>query len=972
MNELVLKFGGSSLSNARNISNVADIIIEHYLTSTSIELDVVASAIGAVPQGKKEDKVTERLLSAANYVLSNDREERKLALSEIKWVRGIHDGIVADLWLDKSSIRGTLDSLEKTVKDSLADLDSGKELKKEKLEDSFAGFGELLSTPILAAVVQKKLEKRFKDLDERLHQSGLNEREQKIYEHLKSCNGQYTVVLDPRERGFLTDSNFGNATLLVKSLDTEIAKHHQSARAKNRSRILFYAGYVARDEYGNQTTLGRDGSNVTAIALAAAIKARQVIIYSDTDGVLIANPSVIGESQTARYLSYKEESILAEWGGMKALQANSLQILNRRNVKIPIVVKSSFNSSDPGTLLTHESIESRYNIKGIGVISNISYREFPLDNREQFEKIIDILREYDGISLLWSSLEEDKNGKLKGRFLLAKDQKKEERVGKDYFGRRLHYEIKQRVYGGKLHGSSFDFHDLSLVTVCGEGLGKSYAELSKIERILAGTKTAGILADNAYRLPLVRTRDTIHVVVRKEEADKVIRAIYNQLKRINIVLYGLGSVGLEFLRRVKERYDELGLTVVGVADTSGSYAKPGGFSAEELSSIIEMKKKGVKARDMDKVKDAVNITERKGSLQRIYEMSKGDSVLVDATDDTFMLTTLLRALQLDYRVISINKLPYAIQSKIHEGKTLEGIADEKVRKLFKAMLKRQVYNRGTVGADLGVPGTLLRILAQNPNYVTVMGCMSGTLGSTCTVLDKGKSLSEAISGAVHRKIAEPNPFVDYSGLDVLNKLTILWRTIATKYGISFFDCDINYESFINPAIRRYGQKTGKKFETSDLHKLDGSEFIERMKLLDESFAELRAELDANHVFRYVGEINYNSQTGRYSLNVRLKPVHKESSLGSLEGTENMVLFGVDEPPKRAYGIDIGPGAGISQTADAIIHDLEQINAIVRGEAMAKEIPYRKYKPQKPVGKPWNPFSQRARILHSARIARYIT
>ena len=980
MSEAVLKVGGSSLSNATNVRNVARIIVEYYLTHPDAELDIAVSAFGAEPGKGKDYGVTNTLLRAADHAYNGNLEA---ALKEIGNVKKIHYRIVDDLRFDRAVVEPGLSTLEEKIKAAVREREEGAQLNQNRLRDAIAGDGELLSTPVLALEVQSLLKDVFDRYEtlragresQRARSAPLmllsevmsarilgreaflavmdpeSELSQKIYERLKSCNGQYVAVLNPKKQGFITDSNFTKARLLDESLDTEIARHHIQTRAKNKNRILLLPGFVAEDKYGNQTTIGRDGTNETAVALASARKAEEIVIYSDRDGVEIVDSRIIGQSQTSRYLSYWEMVLLARWGGMKALQESSLHILNRKGVNIPINVRNSFNPKDPGTLITHKSIESRSNMKGIGILPELSYRDFPVKSAEEFASIEQILQAYDGIEVLWADLAGVGKDR-RARFLLKKDPKKETDFGPDYFKGKLYERVKKEVYKGKTVKGGFHHHDTTLVTIVGEGLGKLATERAKIELILGDVyrETEPKVKEFYHHFPFWWTDDTIHIAVRNQDANRVVKAIYNRLKRINIILYGIGDVGLEFLKKAKERYDELGLNIVAVADTSGMYAKPGGFSSEELATIVAMKKRGISAVNMQNVKGGINLDEEDGNnLQEIFGMAKGDFALVDATSPKSyktsrrILSTVLYALGRGSKVISVNKAPYALLPLPSEAspQTLEQLANGKVRRLFKAMLRGQLYNRGTVGADIGVPGALLRILAQNPGYVTASGAMSGTLGHTCTELDKGKTLSEAIRSAIAQKITETNPYTDYSGMDVLNKMTILWRTIATKYGKSFFDINPHYESFIEPAIKRYNQK-GREFRTSDLATLTGDAFVERMKDLDEAFAELKAELPENHVLRYVGEISYDPTTGKYSLSVRLKPVHKDSALGSLEGRENMFLFGVDGPPKKPYGVEAGPGAGISETADATMHDLEQINGIVRGDSRALRISYKKY------------------------------
>jgi len=947
MNESVLKFGGSSVSSTRNILNVADVIIDYYLSNLGFGTNVVVSAIGVEPGGNKKDKTTDRLLAAANYAHHGSLQE---ALLEVEGVKGRHYSIITDLTIkgthiEQNLIDGAFATLEDIARNSVASADRGADVNVGQLKDAMAGLGELLSTPIVAEVVQRKLERKFNELEGELRHSHLDERQRAIYGHLKSCNGQYTAVVDSRDHGFITNSEFTDARLLGSSLDTEIARHHLSLRARNKNKILFYPGFVGKDEYGSTTTLGRDGSNVTSVALAASINSREIVIYTDTDGELIIDPRIIGQAQTARYLSYKESSLSSQWGGMQVLKGDSLYILDAKKVNIPIRVKNSFNPKDPGTLITHMSASSNSSMKGVSVINDITYLEFPLDRREHTDRIEDAINGYSGARVL-ISLRENRNGQVVARFVVKTDPTKAEK-DTGYYLSGLNDKIRQEVFGGnKLPEPHFKLSDASLITVCGVGLHKSYTDISRIENIVAGLPVPDGLKNAIYHLPVLTGENLIQLVVRRKNLQEAASSIYNQLKKVNIVLYGLGNVGSEFLRRAAEQYDALGLNVVGVGDSSGIYANPGGFSVSELRKIIELKSGGISTEKMSVAEGGVHLSKREGNLASVYEMGKGDFISVDATSDPGMIDTLIQALEAGSRVISVNKLPYAIQPKKYEGGVLnlERLADEKARKLYRAMMEQRLFNRGTVGANLGVPGTLMNLLSRNPDYVTAVGCMSGTLGHTCSALDKGMSLSEAVQSAVSQGIAESTPFTDYSGMDVLNKTLILWRTIATKYGLGFFDCDINYERFIDPAKERYARKTGKSFETKELEILKGNEFVERMRILDESFAELRAEAGPDKVFRYVGEIGYDSKTRRYSLDVRLKTVHKESILGSLDGTENMFLFGIDGQPKKAYGIEPGPGAGVPETADAIMNDLLQINRLARGESKPTSIQTRKYRP----------------------------
>ena len=141
----------------------------------------------------------------------------------------------------------------------------------------------------------------------------------------------------------LTDSTFANAR--IRSIDGE----RLLASLKKRE-IAVVAGFQGVDEEGNLTTLGRGGSDTTAVALAAALKADACEIYTDVDGVYTTDPRICERARKLARISYEEMLELASLGS-KVLQIRSVEFAMK--YKVPLWVKSSF-SDDPGTLVCEE------------------------------------------------------------------------------------------------------------------------------------------------------------------------------------------------------------------------------------------------------------------------------------------------------------------------------------------------------------------------------------------------------------------------------------------------------------------------------------------------------------------------------------------------------------------------------------------------------------------------------------------
>lgn len=141
----------------------------------------------------------------------------------------------------------------------------------------------------------------------------------------------------------ITDSAFTKAR--IKKV--EVARLRQELKA---GRVPVVAGFQGVDGGGNITTLGRGGSDTTAVAIAAALKADLCEIYTDVDGVYTTDPNICPEARKLAQITYDEMMEMASLGA-KVLQIRSVELAKKFNV--PIHVRSSF-SDKPGTLVTKE------------------------------------------------------------------------------------------------------------------------------------------------------------------------------------------------------------------------------------------------------------------------------------------------------------------------------------------------------------------------------------------------------------------------------------------------------------------------------------------------------------------------------------------------------------------------------------------------------------------------------------------
>lgn len=141
-----------------------------------------------------------------------------------------------------------------------------------------------------------------------------------------------------------TDHLYGKAR--IHGIDTDRIR-----RELQKGRILAVAGFQGLDEKGNITTLGRGGSDTTAVALAAALKADVCEIFTDVDGVYTTDPNICPKARKLDYISYEEMLEMASLGA-KVLEIRSVEFAKKFNV--PIHVRSTF-SKERGTMVVEET-----------------------------------------------------------------------------------------------------------------------------------------------------------------------------------------------------------------------------------------------------------------------------------------------------------------------------------------------------------------------------------------------------------------------------------------------------------------------------------------------------------------------------------------------------------------------------------------------------------------------------------------
>jgi aspartate kinase len=158
--------------------------------------------------------------------------------------------------------------------------------------------------------------------------------------HKRGCAAKSYIGSQVR---ILTDSAHSKAR--IEAIDS-----HRMEKDLEEGTVIVVAGFQGVDEHGNITTLGRGGSDTTAVALAVALKADECQIYTDVDGVYTTDPRVVKNARRLDHITFEEMLEMASQGS-KVLQIRAVEFAGK--YKIPLRVLSSFKEG-PGTLITLE------------------------------------------------------------------------------------------------------------------------------------------------------------------------------------------------------------------------------------------------------------------------------------------------------------------------------------------------------------------------------------------------------------------------------------------------------------------------------------------------------------------------------------------------------------------------------------------------------------------------------------------
>jgi len=311
----VMKFGGSSVANGAAFKQVGDIILAS--VNAGDDVFVVLSAMKGV---------TDALLAVSDARVKGEFTDKLLQL-----IFELHEETILELGLDSDlSLVRTFGEYSRQIEAHLPAC-PGPSVDLKMWRDALLGYGELLSTQILAAHLKSRL------ID--------------------------AEPLDAR-KVVITDSNYGDAYVHYQKSYDRIR-----AYVGNRNRLQVITGFLGANEFGKPTTLGRSGSDYSASIFGAALNVDEIEIWTDVDGILTANPLLVHQPKSIPALTYEEAMELAHAGAKVIFPPTMIPALYK---KIPIVIKNTFNPTAPGSRITEARALGDDVAVGISTLSHVS------------------------------------------------------------------------------------------------------------------------------------------------------------------------------------------------------------------------------------------------------------------------------------------------------------------------------------------------------------------------------------------------------------------------------------------------------------------------------------------------------------------------------------------------------------------------------------------------------------------------
>ena len=799
----ILKFGGKSLDNGRGIAKVLDIIIDNYRAGESPV--VVVSARG---------KSTDALLALAEQACAGEEYEPAL---HAFWAHQCQE----------TSLRFEAERVK------LERLLSGISLLGEcslRTTDELVSYGEVLSAHYVAHALQER--------------------------------GYLAVPVDSGDF-LVTDAHYGGASVF-----TELSRERCRALFAGlpEGGIPIVTGFIARDEVGRRTTLGRNGSNYSAALLANFLEASLMENYTHVDGIYTANPSIVPEARKIDELSYADAAELSQFGA-EILHIKTIEPLQERGIPLRVLNTFSYGEESNGTLVTSHPRDKV--VRALASLSGKALIHF--EGRNMLGRSgIDarIFRAFEAAEVSVSLIAQGSTER--GTAIVVDEEEADRAVEalKQEFHHDLQAGFVTRIYAEK---------GLAVVAI----IGLNLLEFDRPYRALVRNRILPILLSNSV------PENTLCLLVRDdEEREKALKVIHGELferpKRIHLAVIGHGTVGGAFIGQIIQQREQLivqkniDLRIFAIADSRHLLLTTAGADADWAAQLEGASFSG----DLG---EAIITFSQQQALENV--------ILVDNTSSPLIASHYARYAAEGFDIVSSNK-----KANIAPYTDYRYLRDTLQR-------HRRSYRYETnVGAGLPLIDNLKLLHLSGERITRIHGLFSGSLSYIFNRLteEPDRSLRSIVEESARLGLTEPDPREDLSGEDVARKVLILVRELDVPAELS----DVRWENPVPEALRS----------------LSVEDFWAHFDELEASIEAMRATAQPDEVLRYVGDIVWDDRQQRVTLTAGLRLVPRTSPLGRVSGADSCFEIYTESYGSQPIVIQ-GAGAGAAVTARGVFGDV---------------------------------------------------
>ena len=695
-----------------------------------------------------------------------------------------------------------------------------------KTKDLVLAQGELMSAKLVAALLKRK--------------------------------GLESTFVDSREI-FKTDAVIGNAQI-INSVSEKLTRDRFATIPSNHVAVV--TGFIASTEKGDTTTLGRNGSNYSAALLANYLNASELQNYTHVDGIFTANPELVPEAKIIRHLSYEEANELANFGA-SILHAKTIIPLIEKG--IPLRIKNTFNSDDAGTLIHQESVQE--GIKSISVIKDNAL--IVMEGRGLLGKVgVDarIFRALAQKGISVSIISQGSSERGVGLVVASKDAKLAKAA--------IDEEFSHDFYTNDVSSVSI-VDDVAVISIVGQPLSTFHHPYNALIR----NQIVPLLINNAV------TGKNVSLVLKTEKLHKALNVIHGEIfgvsRRINLVIFGKGTVGGTLINQVIAAHDNIlqrkniSLRIVAIAN----------------SQKILTAAKGI-GKGWEEAFEREAVPYNFDTLQAFVDKNHLENLIaVDVTASKTFVDNYIPLIKSGYDLVSANKIANTISFSFYQ----------ELRKTLKQYQKTYLHETN-VGAGLPLIDTIRLLHHSGENITRIKGIFSGTLSYLFNTFSaENKPFSEVLQHAINSGYTEPDPREDLCGNDVGRKLLILAREL--DLGNEF--TDVKIQNLIPEHLR------------------EGSveDFLQRLDEFNAPYQQIKEAQEPEHVLRYVGDLHGDlASTNTVQLDVSLVSVPRNSALGQVKGADSIFEIYTESYGDNPIVIQ-GAGAGASVTARGVFGDI---------------------------------------------------